>query len=83
MIKDAAYIVPFPFKLLIFLFLQVKPGLSSYASDPKAAAESLKPLLLKAADTVPTHLQSETPVKVGVSPVYFFSRFKIWKNFRT
>lgn len=35
----------------------LKPGLSSYPDDPAAAAQSLKPLLDLAIQTVPKHLQ--------------------------
>lgn len=38
-------------------FEQLKPGLSSYADDPPAAAQSLEPLLKVALDTVPADLQ--------------------------
>lgn len=39
-------------------FEQLKPGLSSFADDPQAAAESLKPLLDTALATVPEALQA-------------------------
>ena len=38
-------------------FEQLKPGLSSFADDPQAAAESLKPLLDTALATVPEALR--------------------------
>ncbi|KAJ9131940.1 hypothetical protein P3X46_034841 [Hevea brasiliensis] len=49
------------------LFLQIKPGLSAYASDPDAAARSLLPLLDKAESVVPKELRSKTPVRVGAT----------------
>ncbi|KAL3828285.1 hypothetical protein ACJIZ3_017087 [Penstemon smallii] len=49
------------------LFLQRKPGLSAYASDPKAAANSLSDLLTKAEAVVPLELRSNTPVRVGAT----------------
>ncbi|CAN1247231.1 Apyrase 2, partial [Linum grandiflorum] len=49
------------------LFVQLKPGLSYYAKDPRAAAESLTSLLDKAEGTVPKELRSKTPVRVGAT----------------
>ncbi|XP_024027561.1 apyrase 2 [Morus notabilis] len=49
------------------LFEQIKPGLSAYASDPKAAAESLIGLLDKAVNVVPKNLRASTPVRVGAT----------------
>ncbi|GAX84844.1 hypothetical protein CEUSTIGMA_g12265.t1 [Chlamydomonas eustigma] len=51
-------------KLISDTFEQLKPGLSSYPDDPTAAALSLKPLMLKALETVPKHLQSSTPISL-------------------
>lgn len=48
-------------------FDQLKPGLSSYADDPKAAAKSLGPLLELAVATIPTAYRSATPVMVGAT----------------
>ncbi|KAK9807066.1 hypothetical protein WJX72_012473 [[Myrmecia] bisecta] len=48
-------------------FEQLKPGLSSHADDPQAAAESLKPLLDVALKTVPEDLQSSTPCMLGAT----------------
>lgn len=50
--------------------MQLKPGLSAYAKDPKAAALSLEELLQKAEAVVPRELRGNTPVKVGVSDLY-------------
>ncbi|CAN1271263.1 Apyrase 2 [Linum perenne] len=55
------------------LFVQLKPGLSYYAKDPRAAAESLTSLLDKAEGTVPKELRSKTPVRVGVSYLSLFA----------
>ncbi|KAE8684073.1 putative apyrase 2 [Hibiscus syriacus] len=47
--------------LIGFVLLQLQPGLSSYAEDPQAAANSLVPLLDKAEIAVPVDLRSKTP----------------------
>uniref|UniRef100_A0A2P2M7Z2 Adenosine diphosphatase n=2 Tax=Rhizophora mucronata TaxID=61149 RepID=A0A2P2M7Z2_RHIMU len=49
------------------LFIQIKPGLSAYAKDPRAAADSLVTLLDKAEGAVPKDLRSKTPVRVGAT----------------
>ncbi|XP_057509767.1 apyrase 2-like [Actinidia eriantha] len=49
------------------LFKQLKPGLSAYAKDPKAAADSLRLLLDEAENVVPQDLRRKTPVKVGAT----------------
>ncbi|POO00336.1 Nucleoside phosphatase [Trema orientale] len=49
------------------LFLQIKPGLSAHADNPRAAAESLIDLLDKAQKAVPKKLRSSTPVRVGAT----------------
>ncbi|RZC55206.1 hypothetical protein C5167_014050 [Papaver somniferum] len=49
------------------LFVQKKPGLSAYASDPREAAESLQSLLEQAEKAVPKELRSKTPVRVGAT----------------
>lgn len=49
------------------LFLQRKPGLSAYPTEPQQAAESLLPLLDEAENVVPADLRRKTPVKVGAT----------------
>ncbi|ONK62752.1 uncharacterized protein A4U43_C07F7770 [Asparagus officinalis] len=49
------------------LFVQKKPGLSSYAEDPKEAANSLVSLLEQAESAVPVELRQSTPVRVGAT----------------
>ncbi|XWS58468.1 hypothetical protein CRYUN_Cryun08bG0036400 [Craigia yunnanensis] len=49
------------------LFEQLKPGLSYYANNPQAAANSLRSLLDKAESVVPLDLRSKTPVRVGAT----------------
>lgn len=48
-------------------FDQLKPGLSSYADDPAAAAQSLTPLVELAKKTVPLAQHSSTPIMVGAT----------------
>ncbi|XP_058094941.1 probable apyrase 1 isoform X2 [Magnolia sinica] len=49
------------------LFKQVKKSLSSFASDPQEAANSLSSLLGEAENVVPPALRHQTPVKVGAT----------------
>lgn len=56
--------------------MQVEPGLSSYADNPRAAAESLIGLLQKAEDAVPEKLHPLTPVRVGVSMLLYWFIYK-------
>jgi apyrase len=44
-----------------------KPGLSSYASDAQAAADSLVPMLNWALSVIPQELQATTPVMLGAT----------------
>lgn len=44
------------------LFLAIEPGLSSYATNPKAGAQKLKELLDKAEDFIPESAWSQTPL---------------------
>jgi hypothetical protein len=45
-------------------FHSLQPGLSSYASDPRGAAESLRPLLQAAVDEIPAEERGCTPISV-------------------
>lgn len=49
------------------VFVQKKPGLSSYALNPKAGAESLQSLLDVALESVPADQHSTTPVLLGAT----------------
>ncbi|KAG8493009.1 hypothetical protein CXB51_010503 [Gossypium anomalum] len=49
------------------VLLQLKPGLSYYAKDPQAAANSLTSLLDKAESVVSLDLRSKTAVRVGAT----------------
>ncbi|XP_004296098.1 PREDICTED: apyrase 2-like [Fragaria vesca subsp. vesca] len=49
------------------LFLQTKPSLSSYASNPRSATLSLSDLFHKAEAAVPKDLCPFTPVRVGAT----------------
>ncbi|XP_015866463.3 apyrase 2 [Ziziphus jujuba] len=49
------------------LFDKTKPGLSAYANDPEAAANSLIGLLDEAQNAVPKDLRPSTPVRVGAT----------------
>lgn len=42
------------------LVIKIKPGLSAYASEPKKAADSLKPLLDKALEIIPKNYHKST-----------------------
>ncbi|KAM6546973.1 hypothetical protein CsatB_027709 [Cannabis sativa] len=68
-----------PFGRELEIFVQKKPGLSSYASNVSAAAESLMDLLQIAKDGVPQHLHSSTPVRVGGNCWF---EVIIWEYFR-
>ncbi|CAN8269861.1 unnamed protein product [Cochlearia groenlandica] len=49
------------------LFIQLKPGLSAYPSNPQESANSLVSLLDKAEASVPRELRPKTPVRVGAT----------------
>ena len=46
------------------VFAQLKPGLSSFALDPKAGAASLQPLMDIAMSTVPANKRKITPINL-------------------
>jgi ectonucleoside triphosphate diphosphohydrolase 5/6 len=46
------------------LWKEVKPGLSSFADDPDAGAESIQTLINEAHALVPPHLREQTPVSL-------------------
>ncbi len=52
----------------------LKPGLSSYADDPEAAAQSLAPLLEFALETVPENLQVRCILTQAAAWCYNMSR---------
>ncbi|KAL6194071.1 hypothetical protein ACLB2K_035155 [Fragaria x ananassa] len=56
-----------PIRKDLELFLQTKPGLSSYASNPRSAALSLSDLLHKAEAAIPKDLRPFTPIRVGAT----------------
>ncbi|CAL8111350.1 unnamed protein product [Orchesella dallaii] len=51
-------------KLKNGIFHEVKPGLSSYADEPKVGADSLKPLLEQAKQFIPQEAWPTTPISV-------------------
>lgn len=51
-------------KLKNGIFHEVKPGLSSYADNPKVGAESLIPLLDQAKQFIPQDAWSSTPISL-------------------
>lgn len=51
-----------PFKVEKEIFQEVKPGLSSFAKSPNAAADSLEPLLQRARKEVPHFMWEKTPI---------------------
>lgn len=51
-----------PFQIEQEIFQEVKPGLSSFASNPKAAAQSLAPLLQRATNEIPRDIWEKTPI---------------------
>ena len=52
--------------------MQKKPGLSSYATNPEEAVDSLRSLLEDAINVVPIEKRSETPVRLGVIPALIY-----------
>jgi guanosine-diphosphatase len=51
-------------ELIDELFEQTKPGLSAFAADPKAGANSLRPLLDAALKKIPVEAQACTPIEL-------------------
>ncbi|KAI6237945.1 Nucleoside-diphosphatase uda-1 [Aphelenchoides besseyi] len=51
-----------PFKVENEIFNEIKPGLSSFASEPENAAVSIRGLISAAREVVPVHLWSHTPI---------------------
>ncbi|KDD73355.1 GDA1/CD39 nucleoside phosphatase [Helicosporidium sp. ATCC 50920] len=56
-----------PLELEFDKFEQRKPGLSAHSDSPTEAADSLRPLLDLAAETVPPELHRDTPIVVGAT----------------
>ncbi|KAG8481551.1 hypothetical protein CXB51_026401 [Gossypium anomalum] len=56
-------------------YFSLKPGLSYYAKDPEATANSLTSLLDKAESVVPLDLRSKTAVRVGVGITFMRCAF--------
>ncbi|KAG8478671.1 hypothetical protein CXB51_028528 [Gossypium anomalum] len=56
-------------------YFSLKPGLSYYAKDPEAVANSLTSLLDKAESVVPLDLRSKTAVRVGVGITFMRCAF--------
>mmetsp|Transcript_2420 Transcript_2420/g.3476 ORF Transcript_2420/g.3476 Transcript_2420/m.3476 type:complete len:451 (+) Transcript_2420:45-1397(+) len=54
-------------KLKNELFVQLKPGLSSFASNPQEGARSLEPLLKQALDKIPSGELANTPIMLGAT----------------
>ncbi|XP_042029156.1 apyrase-like [Salvia splendens] len=49
------------------LYVAIKPGLSSYEKEPKAGADSLRPLLEQAEEVIPQQLRATTPLRLGAT----------------
>mmetsp|Transcript_18829 Transcript_18829/g.46171 ORF Transcript_18829/g.46171 Transcript_18829/m.46171 type:complete len:456 (-) Transcript_18829:168-1535(-) len=49
------------------LFVQKKPGLSAYATEPEKGAESLVPLLTDALNVIPASQITKTPIRIGAT----------------
>ncbi|CEF60425.1 NTPase [Strongyloides ratti] len=61
-IHEGTTINPTTFTIESETFLEVKPGLSNFANNPKEAALKVKILIEKAQQTIPKHLWKDTPV---------------------